>query len=221
MQRTAGAVLALVALVLTGCSGSEQAAPRPEPSVTFSTDDVPVLVPGAPGEEPQVVPPGSTGTRLNSMVYGEADVTFVRSMVVHHAQALEMADLAPTRAGDQRVKRLAERIAAAQRPEIAVMQAWLSEQGLPPADEDPGHGAHAGMSGMISPEEMVRLRAQRGAAFDRLFLSLMTRHHEGALDMAATADLEAQHPVVRDLATDVAATQSVEIRRMQEVLADL
>lgn len=215
-RSTAAAALAALSL-LAACGGEPDAAPRPEPSVTFTADSSRVLVPGAPGEPAEVIEKGSTGTRHNSFVYGEADVVFVRDMVVHHVQALEMAALAPERAGDDGVRRLAERIAAAQRPEIDAMQGWLVEQGLPEADEDAGHGAHAGMPGMASPEDLVRLRASSGRDFDVLFLSLMTRHHEGALDMADEANLGAQHPFVMDLATDVTITQGVEIERMQEL----
>jgi uncharacterized protein (DUF305 family) len=209
--------LALTA-ALTGCSGDD-AGPvaRPAPTVTYSAEDVPVIVPGAPGEEPTVLQPGQSGTMANAGAFGDADVTFMTDMVTHHKQALEMAELAPQRARDRRVVKLAERIAAGQGPEIDAMQTWLEQQGLPPASQQ-AHG-HA-MPGMVTPEDMTRLVAAEGKAFDRLFLQLMSRHHEGALRMAEDA-VGARHPVVSELVDDVVATQSVEIKRMQEVLADL
>lgn len=229
MRRTSAPLLVLaLAAALSACT--EQAAvpvAGPAPSVTYQAGDVPVLVPGAPGEDATVIPPGGTGTRANADAYTADDVAFMTDMVSHHAQALEMAELAPERASDARVKTLAGRIAAAQGPEIDVMQAWLEQHGLPRADPATGHGAghgggHGGeaMPGMAGPEDMTRLVASRGTAFDRLFLDLMSRHHQGALEMAAQA-ADAQHPVVTELITDVAVTQGVEIERMQEVLADL
>jgi uncharacterized protein (DUF305 family) len=218
-------VLALSA-GLTACSSSsadQQPVAKPEPSVSF-TADVPVLVPGSPGEEPAVVAPGEQGSLPNADLYSDADVEFVTAMVPHHAQALEMAELAPERARDQRVKTMAGRIAAGQGPEIAVMQAWLASHGLPKADPDADHGHDAegaeGMQGMVTGEQMTQLLASDGEQFDRLFLTRMIAHHAGALEMASRLG-QGTHPLVMDMAKDVAATQTVEIARMQEVLADL
>lgn len=220
--------VALLALALTAslaaCSDAGSPVARPAPSTSFTAGEVPVIVPGAPGEQATVLQPGQTGALANSQVYDDADVAFVTGMVPHHAQALEMARLAPQRAADPRVRALAERIAVGQGPEIEVMQAWLAQQGLPAASTDAGHGgghsAHGGMQGMASPVELTRLLAAQGGDFDRLFLQLMTRHHEGALRMAQQA-VGARHPVISELVEDVYATQSAEIRRMQEVLATL
>lgn len=203
---------------LTACSSTEpQAVAKPEPSMTF-TADVPVLVPGAPGEQPAVVAPGEQGSLPNPDLYSDADVEFVTAMVPHHAQALEMAELAPDRARDRRVKVMADRIAAGQGPEIAAMQAWLASHGLPRAATDADHGHD--MQGMVTGEQMTQLLASDGEQFDRLFLARMIAHHEGALAMADRLG-QGTHPLVMDMAKDVAATQSVEITRMQEVLADL
>ena len=222
MLRLSAPLLALaLAGGLTACSSSEpQAAPKPEPSVSFSADSVPVLVPGKPGEEPEVVAPGESGSMPNAEVYSDEDVAFVTDMVPHHAQALEMAELAPERAQDPRVRTLADRIAAGQGPEIEAMQAWLEERGLPAAETDGGHGGHGGMQGMVTGEQMTQLLASEGEQFDTLFLTRMIAHHEGALAMAERLG-GGTHPLVMDMAKDVAATQSVEIARMQEVLADL
>lgn len=221
LRLTAPLVAVALSAGLSACSSSApQAGAEPEPSVSF-TAEVPVLVPGAPGEEPAVVAPGDEGSLPNPNVHSDEDVEFVTAMVPHHAQALEMAELAPERAGDPRVKAMAERIAAGQGPEIATMQAWLEMQGLPRAETDGGHGSHSGgMQGMATGEQMTRLLASEGEQFDRLFLAMMIRHHEGALEMAERLG-GGTHPLVMDMAKDVAATQSVEIARMQEVLTDL
>lgn len=220
MLRLSAPLLALaLATGLTACSSAEpQAVAKPEPSVSF-TADVPVLVPGAPGEEPDVVAPGEQGSLPNPNMYSDEDVEFVTAMVPHHAQALEMAELAPERASDDRVKAMAERIAAGQGPEIATMQAWLEGQGLPKAETDGEHGGH-GRQAMVTGEQMTQLLAAKDEQFDRLFLTRMIAHHEGALAMAERLG-QGTHPLVMDMAKDVAVTQSVEITRMQEVLADL
>lgn len=219
MLRLSAPLLAVaLAASLAACSSDEpRAVAAPEPSVTF-TADVPVLVPGSPGEEPAVVSPGEQGAMANPDLYSDEDVEFVTAMVPHHAQALEMAELAPDRAADERVRALADRIATGQGPEIAVMQAWLADHGLPKADTDADHGHD--MRGMVTGEQMTQLLAAEGEQFDRLFLTRMIAHHEGALEMANRLG-QGTHPLVMDMAKDVSATQSVEIKRMQEVLTDL
>lgn len=222
MPRWSAALLALaLATTLSACSNDDGSdAARPEQTTGFTAGDVPVLVPGAPGESPAVVQPGESGTMANPGAYNDADVTFVTDMVAHHAQALRMAELAPERADDERVRGLAERIALGQGPEIDSMQTWLAAQGLPAADAEADHTAHQGMPGMATPEEMTRLVASDGDAFDRLFLQMMTEHHEGAIEMADAA-VAAQHPIVADMVTDTVATQGAEIDRMQQVLGEL
>lgn len=221
MLRLSAPLLAVaLAAGLTACSSDiePQTVALPEPSVTF-TAEVPVLVPGAPGEEPAVVAPGEQGALPNPDMFSPEDVEFVTAMVPHHSQALEMAELAPERAEDARVKAMAERIAAGQGPEIEVMQAWLVKHDLPKADTAAGHGGHQ-MRGMVTGEQMTQLLAAEGEQFDRLFLTRMIAHHEGALEMANRLG-QGTHPVVMDMAKDVSASQSFEIARMQEVLSDL
>lgn len=217
--------LLVLGLGLAACSGDDApSVARPAPPTTFTAGEVPVLVPGRPGEEAEVLAPGETGTRQNRLAYEDAEVAFVTGMVPHHAQALEMAALAPERAADPRVKALAARIAADQAPEIATMQAWLEQNGLPAADEDARHGGHGGhgggMKGMATEGDLARLVAAEGTAFDRLFLELMTEHHEGALAMVEEVGSPV-NAVVAEIAADTQAKQSVEIARMQQLLASL
>jgi uncharacterized protein (DUF305 family) len=207
----------LVVATLTACSGAAEVA-LPSESTRYTAGSAAVVVPGAPGEPSRTVSPGEEGTMANAGFWTEADVEFVTRMVPHHTQALEMAALAPDRASDPRVLALAERISVAQGPEIETMQAWLAEQGLPPADD--GDHSHSGMEGMVSTEQMLALDAARGEEFDRLFLELMTVHHEGAIVMA-DATRDARHPVITEMVEDTMISQGVEIARMQELLAEL
>ena len=156
----------------------------------------------------------------------EADVRFVTGMIPHHAQALEMVALVPERAAREDVKLMAERIAVSQRDEIALMERWLRARGEPVPGADSAHahhgGAHGPMPGMLTPEEMQRLAAASGAEFDRLFLELMIRHHEGALAMVAElfgTPGGGQESAVYHIASEVEADQRMEIDRMRAMLA--
>ncbi|MBN9794224.1 DUF305 domain-containing protein [Pseudonocardia sp. TMWB2A] len=147
-----------------------------------------------------------------------ADVAFAQGMIPHHEQAVAMARLADGRAGAP-VRDLAARIEAAQGPEIAQLQGLLADWGAAPAaDHHGGHGDMAGMTGMMSDEQMAGLGRASGAAFDRSFLEMMIAHHEGAVTMAR-AELDAGvDPRARELAQRIVDAQQAEIAEMRALL---
>ncbi|KAA1423645.1 DUF305 domain-containing protein [Mumia zhuanghuii] len=148
--------------------------------------------------------------------HNAADVTFAQQMIPHHRQALEMAALAPTRAGAE-VEDLAARIAAAQDPEIATMTGWLEEWGEEvPADD--AHADHGDMEGMMSPEDLERLEGLSGASFDEEFLRQMIVHHEGAVTMAKNQIADGANPEAVALAEAVVDAQQSEIDEMAALL---
>lgn len=214
------AVLALLVggLALGGCIEKEE----PEHQ---GADAPAVIQPGGPGEEATTAEPGATAEHADA---AHDDVAFMQMMIPHHAQALEMSELAPQRARSPRVKALARRILAAQRPEILTMAAWLTDRNLAvpsaqddPADFDHGQHGHASLHGMLTEEQMRALAAARGSAFDRLFLEGMIQHHQGAIAMAdavATAGTDVQ---ATELANEIVIGQGAEIDRMEELLAQL
>ena len=178
-----------------------------------------VVQPGAPGEASRVVP----AVRPDTPKYTDADVKFMTGMIGHHAQALEMTALLPSRTAHEDMKLLARRIDVSQTDEIKMMQRWLEARGLEVPTVHAHHAAGATlMPGMLTPEEMARLAEAKGAAFDRLFLELMIRHHEGALVMVKTLVSQpgaAQDADIFAFASDVEADQSIEIARMRAMLA--
>lgn len=179
-----------------------------------------VVQPGRPGEKARTLPPGATlpGDRHNA-----ADVVFLQRMIPHHAQALEMGELAVDRARNTQVRALAERIHDAQGPEIIGMSAWLEQQGMkaPSRTGLQRHGAHMSMPGMLTGQQMRRLREAHGHEFDVLFLRSMTRHHQGAIQMAEQVMTHGRNVVVGEMAADIAATQTAEIDRMRQLLRSI
>ncbi|MCZ7461704.1 DUF305 domain-containing protein [Streptomyces sp. WMMC940] len=174
-----------------------------------------VVAPGKPGEPARTLSPEEAAKELPDDGPNDADFAYVRMMIVHHTQALEMTALVPERAAGTPVKRLADRIRAAQEPEIGAMRGWLKAHAKSGATD--GHGAHdhGAMPGMATEEQLAQLRAAEGRAFDELFLKLMITHHQGALTMGATVLSEGSNVQVEEMANDVIAQQTAEINRMR------
>ena len=155
----------------------------------------------------------------SAKTHNDADVSFAQNMIPHHKQAIEMARAAATKAQDQRVKSIAQRIESAQLPEIQTMQGWLrgwKESEKPTVDHE-FHGAALG-PGMMSAEEIQKLQFSSGADFDRMFLDLMIRHHEGAIAMAEEELTKGKDAATKDLATRIRDDQRREINEMRAIL---
>lgn len=206
----------------------------------LSGQTAPIFHPGAPGAPSRAIT-ADEALVLARTTFTQDDARFMQHMIVHHGQAVEMVALLDAHGENPRVKLLGRRIAMSQEAEIVLMRDWLSvrNQPLEMPDMHAGHGdmdhsAHSGhampasetplMPGMLSPAQMQRLAAARGADFDRLFLTGMIQHHQGAVDMVhellALPDA-AEDTMLSDFTTSVVADQSAEILRMQTLLSDL
>ena len=182
----------------------------------------PVVQPGRPGETATTLAPGQIGQRPQDASWNGADLYFVSMMVLHHTQALRMARLADERASDARVHAVAERISAAQAPEILMLKAWLSTRGqkIPDSQESAGHG-HGEMPGAVTQTRMAALARAEGTQFDRMFLDLMRSHHAGAVQMAADVTTAGSDLTVQEIAAETSVGQAAEIRRMDQVRTEL
>ena len=161
--------------------------------------------------------------------YTKADVEFMQGMISHHAQAIAMAKLAPTRTTTRSIQVLAGRVINAQQDEIIIMQQWLADRLQPVPEPDPrghkmimdGKEHYHLMPGMLTAEQMKQLESARGQDFDRLFLELMIQHHRGAVDMVTQlfgTTGAGQNNTVFKLASDVNVDQTTEIARMEQML---
>ena len=166
----------------------------------------------------------------NQQPVSEADVQFMSGMIPHHAQAVVIAQWAPSHGARADLKILCERIVVAQRDEIAMMQGWLRDRGqkVPDATNTKMRMSMNGMEhdmlmpGMLTDEQLAELDKARGVTFDRLFLNAMIKHHQGAITMVDQLFASygaAQDDVVFRFASDVVADQSTEIERMEKMLA--
>ena len=160
------------------------------------------------------IPPG--------WLHTAADVQFMQGMIAHHAQAIVMSKMAASHGANPRLARFAQKIDLSQAGEIVLMQGWLRERDQIAPDTS-SHRTIT-MPGMLTTEQLAQLDAARGVEFDRLFLTLMIQHHEGALKMVADlldSPRAAQDIDVSVFANDVHLVQTTEIEIMREMLADL
>ena len=201
-----------------------------------------VVQPGAPGKPSKTLPPSS---RATLPPLSQADVEFMQGMIMHHEQAVEMTALIPSHTENKDVRSLGARISSSQSDEIKFMRRWLASRGestsmampgMPSAADEPATTDESGMDksghsmapmtmalmpGMLTPEQMDALRNAKGAEFDKLFLTGMIQHHNGALimvkDLFDTAGA-GQDAELFNFATDVDSGQRAEIRIMQSML---
>ena len=203
---------AIVLLILVSACGAAAVQQTP-----------PIVQPGAPGQTGRVIT-AEDAAKLPHPDVTAADVAFMQGMIGHHAQAIEMTALLKTRTSSDGMRKLAERIEVSQADEIKMMQAWLRDRGQLVPDQHAHHGGAKLMPGMLTAQEMERLAAAKGPEFDRLFLTFMIKHHQGALimvkDLRGTPGA-AQESEINRFATDVDADQRMEIDRMAAMLVSV
>jgi uncharacterized protein (DUF305 family) len=152
-----------------------------------------------------------------------AEAGFARDMAVHHAQAVEMAEIVRDKTESDEIRTMAADMALTQQAQIGQMQGWLAVWGLPMTGAEPamswmGHPTEGRMPGMASPEEINRLRNASPEEADKLFLQLMIPHHQAAVPMAEAVLERSDRPEVERLASSIVASQKGEIEIMREML---
>lgn len=186
-----------------------------------------VVQPGPPGSPSRRLPPSTTGVAPQR---SQADVEFMQGMIMHHGQAVEMTALIPSHTENKEIRFLGARIGLSQADEMKFMKRWLLARGEPvsmampgmPDMDKSGNSMHA-MPGMLTPQQMDELRQAKGTEFDRLFLTGMIQHHNGALVMVKQlfdTPGAGQDADLFDFATDADNTQRAEIGIMQNMLKE-
>ncbi|GAA2429894.1 DUF305 domain-containing protein [Actinomadura vinacea] len=200
MKRTIPLIIApALALTLAACGGDHDSGGGSMPGHSMSTSAAP-----------------SAGQQAGQ--HNEQDVMFAQMMIPHHQQALEMAQQAKTKATMPEVKKLAADIEKAQDPEIKQMTAWLKSWGASVPSPGMSGMDHGGMEGMMSEEDMGKLGKLSGMAYDKAFLEMMIKHHQGAVSMAKKEQASGQFPAAKAMAGSIITSQNAEIATMQGML---
>jgi len=136
----------------------------------------------------------------------QTDAMFVNGMIPHHEGAIEMAEIAKTRAEHSEIKQLADDIVTAQRREIDTMtplRKQLSEH----------HGDAMMEGGHMNEDDIAGLKT--ADPFDREFVDMMVPHHQSAVKMAKEELAQGENEQLRKLAEDIIGAQNREIEQMQ------
>ena len=181
------------------------------------------------GESHSSMSDTSKQTIPESANFNATDVGFAQGMIPHHAQAVEMADLALEKSTNADVLALAKQIKASQNPEIQTMSGWLQSWGqkVPSTDSMSGGGHDMTdmggmmMDGMMTEADMEKLESSSGTAFDRLWMELMIQHHEGAVRMSEDELKDGKNLDVKALAQTIVTSQQAEISTMNSLLSKL
>lgn len=200
------------AIALAACSPpNEQAS-----TVSATTSSMPMSGHDMPGHSM----PGMSGSSTSAAPaanFNDADVMFLQMMYPHHAQAVEMAKLVPTRSQNQQVKDLAAAIEKAQAPEMQQMTTLLAGFGKPAPSATMSHS----MPGLMTPQQMTELTGLSGAAFDKMWLQMMVEHHQGAITMANDELKNGTNADAKKMAESIVTTQQAEITTMNGMLAKM
>jgi uncharacterized protein (DUF305 family) len=148
------------------------------------------------------------------------DLAFVKNMIPHHQQAIDLSAMVPERSTNPEVVAMAEQISVAQEPEINAMRVFLVQWNENPQD-DTSHGSaggHAPMQGMVDDATMAKLATLQGQAFDTLWLESMIGHHQGAVEMAKAEVANGENIDVKSMAQTMIDTQQTEIGQMKQML---
>jgi len=214
LRRVAPAGLLAATLLLPGCGsssssndGGREPMSTPAPSSTSSASASPSAA-------------GASATPAFGP-HNDADVMFASMMIPHHQQAVEMSDVLLAKTGiDPNVTKLATGIKQAQSSEIAQMSGWLAGWGQNPSpsmDEMDGMD-HGGMEGTMSQGDMDALDKANGGEAQKLFLTGMITHHQGAVQMAKTELNDGTNLDAKQLAQQIITSQNTEIDQMNQLL---
>lgn len=183
---------------------------------------------GGRGDEPGNGPNGTDEPETPLITgdpasYNDADIAFATEMVPHHAQAIDLAELAQRRSDNPELIALTNQIVAVQQPEINILNVLLVQwnenpeirtgPGGPGADggEDPPRGS-------VDEATITELESLSGPEFDRLWLQSMIGQHQGAVDIADTEIAEGANVDAIAIARTIVNGQETRIAQMRQML---
>jgi uncharacterized protein (DUF305 family) len=146
---------------------------------------------------------------------GMNEIMFAQMMIPHHEQAISMSETALKKSRNQAILKLSNQIKSLQGTEKSQLAYWLKA-----TDSSMTMDHDMQMSGMLTTKELASLKRLTGTQFDRTFLQLMIKHHQGALEMLDLIS-DSKNAEAKALAKAIKSAQSKEITSMKLLLKKL
>jgi uncharacterized protein (DUF305 family) len=180
---------------------------RAAPTIVGGLVSVLVLLGGCGTAPEQGAAPGPTATAAVPGVFNAADAAFVRALLPHHREGIEIAEVGAARTTRADVKVLAQAIVATQQDEVTRMRGWLKAWQQP----EPAPAATAG------GKQIAALRTA-STGFDQRFLDLLIAHQEQAVKLAQSEQAGGENPSALAFAKQIVQSRTAEIDQMQAFL---
>ena len=146
---------------------------------------------------------------------GMHEIIFAQMMIPHHEQAISMSETALKKSRNQAILKLSNQIKSLQGTEKSQLAYWLKA-----TDSSMTMDHDMQMSGMLTTKELASLKRLTGTQFDRAFLQLMIKHHQGAIEMLDLIS-DSKNMEAKALAKAINSAQSKEITSMKLLLKKL
>jgi uncharacterized protein (DUF305 family) len=143
------------------------------------------------------------------------DDAFVARIVPHQHVALALADTAAREARSPAVRRLARSIRAMRRRTLPAFEDRLARVG------EHSRESNLGVSAQQAADEVTPEALSASRPIDVAFVTIMTRHDEGALALVRAELARGQEPAVQASAQRLAAELTRELARLSKVLRSL
>ena len=139
----------------------------------------------------------------------EFESMFLKHMIHHHQSGVAMAELAARNTKRAELNKMGRDIIAAQKVEIDQMTGWLKKDGE-------SAGSMEQMPGMEKMmKEMEDLKKAKDTEFDKMFLTMMSEHHKGAVAMSKLVAHRTDRAELKQLANKIIKDQTREIEQMK------
>jgi uncharacterized protein (DUF305 family) len=203
-------------LIFAGCSSDDKAAST---EATAETTVAAAPETAAPETAAEAVAPetaAETNEATGTGAFNDVDVRFAQGGLGHHAQAVELAEIAldPKAAAQPEILELGKAITSPSREFDAVeglLTKW--EKPLELSKEE-----MAKMDGMATVETVDKLATLSGSDFNTAFLTTLVRHHEGAIKMAEKVIAEGADPELKPIAKKLLAMRTSELVLIKSLL---
>ncbi len=150
--------------------------------------------------------------------WNKADQKFVQQMIPHHEQAVTMSEMVIDTEVSSELADLASEIIKAQAVEIEQMESFLNEWKVK-SDPHSGHMMSGDEShGMMTGEDLEKLKNSSVGDFEKMWLTMMLAHHNGAVRMAETVIADGKDSRVKTLAQNIIGAQQKEINLIKSLL---